>query len=331
MGIKNLNGKRVLFVAPRFFSYEIDIKSELERRGAIVDWLPDRPYDTPVLKALTSLSPSWILPFADRLYEQLLNNFSAQHYDIILVINGQTLSRSTLTRLRATYPQSRFVLYMWDSIANRKHVQYNLAHFDRICTFDPTDAKQYGMVLRPLFYGHGFETPTVPSSTQYHISFIGTAHTDRFQVVNSLRKKLSNDISSYWYLYLQAPWVFQYYRLTRPAMREAKQEDFHFKPLEKRMLHTLFANSHTVLDIEHPNQVGLTMRTFETLGSGKKLATTNMEVRNYDFFSEQNICIIDRKSPFIPHDFLVTPFEPLAESIRKRYSIEGWIDELLEL
>ena len=328
--MKRLDGKRVLFVAPRFFGYERDIRAEVERRGAIVDWLPDRPFDTPAMTALTRLRPGWVLPAADRLYESMLEGLATPRYDIVLVVNGQTLSRHVLKRLRGDYPDACFVLYMWDSLANRAHVRNNLGLFDRVCTFDPRDARHYGMHLRPLFYGHGFEsTPDTP--IRHHISFVGTAHTDRFAVVDRLRRSLPQTINAYWYLYLQAPWVLQLYRWTKPGMRHARAQDFLFVPLAKQTLQAVFAGSHAILDIEHPRQFGLTMRTFETLGAGKKLVTTNMGVREYDFYSDRNVCVIDREAPSIPREFLETPFEPLPQPLRERYSIEGWLDEVLDL
>jgi hypothetical protein len=325
-----LKGQRILFVAPRFFGYEQDIKQELERLGAIVDWLPDRPFDIPLMKAVTVFLPQCVLPFADSLYAKLLENFAANCYDIVLVVNGQTLSKRILKSLRTSFPAAKFVLYLWDSIENRSHVRANLSLFDRLCTFDPSDAKNYGMHLRPLFYGPGFDAPQdVPM--RHHISFVGTAHSDRFMVVDSLRNALPESVQAYWYLYLQAPWVLKLYRWTNPGMRYARAEDFCFVPLNKSTLKEVFASSRAILDIEHPRQTGLTMRTFETLGAGKKLVTTNAGVRDYDFYSKHNVCVIDRKVPNIPRDFLESPFDPLPKAIRRRYSIEGWLDEVLEL
>lgn len=71
------------------------------------------------------------------------------------------------------------------------------------------------------------------------------------------------------------------------------------------------------------------MRTFETLGAGKKLVTTNASVRGHDFFDERNILVIDRLAPRIPSEFFEVPPVELGPAIRTRYSIAGWLDELL--
>lgn len=328
--MRALKGQRILLIAPRFFGYERDIQEELIRQGAMVDWLPDRPFDTPLMSALTKIQPNLILPAANRLYMQMLEKFAADHYNMIIVINGQTLSGQVLLSLRNTFPAAKFVLYMWDSIANRKRVQKNLEFFDKIFTFDPRDATNYKIILRPLFYGHKFDMiPTQDQTFKYKISFVGTSHSDRFKIIDQLRLGLPSNIECFWYLYLQAPWVLQYYRLTKPGMSHAKKNDFKFTPLDKMKLKSVFFDSLSILDIEHPLQIGLTMRTFETLGASKKLITTNSGIRDYDFFSSDNICVIDRHKPFVPASFFDIPYTPLSPQIRNRYSITGWLSELI--
>ena len=328
--MRRLDGKRVLLVAPRFFGYERDIRNELERRGALVDWLPDRPFDTPLMTALTRLKTQWVLPAADLLYRRLLSQMGTTHYDTILVVNGQTLSTKMLRTLRSSFPAAKFVLYMWDSMDNRRGVVGNLPLFDATYSFDPQSARHYGMRLRPLFFSKGFERPP-HDDFKYNLSFVGTAHTDRYAVVSQLRRALPPGLSSYWYLFLQAPWVYHAYRLSNPAMREARRDEFQFVPLDKTKLQSVFSCSRAIVDIEHPRQRGLTMRTFETMGSHKKLITTNAQVRDYDFFNKDNICVVDRAAPRVTNAFLESPFVPVPSELYQRYSIEGWVDEVLEL
>ena len=70
------------------------------------------------------------------------------------------------------------------------------------------------------------------------------------------------------------------------------------------------------------------MRTFETLGAGKKLVTTNADVQNYAFFDAANICVIDRNNPSVPAAFLEKSATSVSEATRKRYSLAGWVDEI---
>ena len=322
-------GKRLLFVAPPFFGYYKEIISEIKSRGGIVDWLPDRPLDHPIGKTITRFAPKLVSLVADRTYSVLLADYGASSYDYVLVINGQTLSTKFLKSLRASYPGALLILYMWDSVANRRHLSVNFAFFDRVLSFDPADADFYGLCLRPLFYTPQFSGSHPHTAFAYDLSLVGTAHSDRYDVVSRLRHNLPPSIRTFWYLYLQAPWVFYIYRLLKPCMRRSKFDEFRFTALSMAAVNDIFLSSRAILDITHPRQRGLTMRTFEALGASKKLVTTNAAISEYDFYDPANIAVIDRRSPSIDPSFLRSDFSPLSPSILSRYSLAGWLDEVL--
>jgi hypothetical protein len=322
-------GKRFLFVAPPFFGYYKEIIGEIESRGGIVDWLPDRPLDHPIGKTITRFVPKLASISADRTYSDLLVDYGASSYDYFLVINGQTLSTKFLKYLRASYPGALFILYLWDSIANRRHIAGNFTFFDRVFSFDPADVDSYGLCLRPLFYTPQFSNSHSCTSFSFDLSLVGTAHSDRYDVVSRLSHNLPPSITTFWYLYLQAPWVFYVYRFLKPAMRRSKRHEFRFTTLSMSAVNDIFMSSRVVLDITHPRQCGLTMRTLETLGASKKLLTTNAAIFDYDFYDSANIAVIDRRSPSIDPDFLRSAYSPLAPSIVARYSLAGWLDEVL--
>lgn len=326
--MRRLDGQRILFIAPRFFGYERDIAEGLRARGATVDWLADRPYDSAIMTAATRFAPQAILPFVNRLYYRQLEAMAPMGYDHILVLNGQTVSRTFLTSLRQQFPNACLTLYMWDSIENRGHVVRNFDRFDRMLSFDPHSARQYGMQLRPLFYTRVAE-PVTPTATSYRMSFVGTAHSDRYEVISRLRAAIDPNLPSFWYLYLQSNWLFTVYKVIKPGMRVARRSDFRFDPMDKQALKHVVEQSLAIIDIEHPRQRGLTMRTFETMGLSRKLITTNRHIAEYDFFDRDNILVIDRHSPQVPGAFFETPYRPLDPRIFYRYSLDGWIDDVL--
>lgn len=319
-----LNNKRVLFIAPQFFGYEQEILAELERRGARVDFLLDRPFESAFLKAVTRWRRQWVIGAAERYYEQYTD--LSGNYDYVFVINGQTLSKRVLRLWRERFGRAKFFLYMWDSFFNRKDAADVLGLYDRAFTFDRDDARKYSINFRPLFFSKGFES-VANDSPEWDISFVGTAHTDRYAVVSKVARQVS-EVRAYYYLFLQAKWVYWAYRIINPAFISARLSDFNFKPLAKTDVQKIFFSSRAILDIEHPKQTGLTMRTLETLGARKKLITTNAQVMSYDFYRDSNICVVDRKVPVIPRDFLSTPYVEISPDIYRRYSLEGWLDEI---
>jgi hypothetical protein len=107
--------------------------------------------------------------------------------------------------------------------------------------------------------------------------------------------------------------------------RTAKINEFHFSPLSQIETRDHIFESKIIIDIQHPNQEGLTMRTIETIGAQKKLITTNSNIINYDFYSDDNILVINRGNPEIPDEFITKHYKPLPSHIYDKYSINSWI------
>jgi len=325
-----LCNKRVLYIAPRFFGYEEEIKNEFIRRGALVDMLPDRIFASTLMTGVTKLQPGLVSKSATRLYLKKLGEFNRASYDLIFIVNGQTLSTEFLSYLKKTFPQAKYLLYLWDSLENRKSVLNSLDCYDRVCSFDMIDVKKYSLVYRPLFFSSSFTRNAYDHEAEYDISFVGTAHTDRYKIVNRVSSELADNTRHLWYLHLQAKWVFWYYKLCNPYFKNAEMSEFNFSSLSKSEVGAIFNASKSILDIEHPQQNGLTMRTFETLGCEKKLVTTNKNVMDSDFYRSGNILVVDRESPKVEKEFLRRPYQSLPQALYERYALAGWMDEVLE-
>jgi len=325
----HIENKNILLIAPRFFGYEIEIANELRQQGASVDLLPDRPFNSPLMKAITRIRRELILAYANSYYKAALRGFGRESYDLILIIQGEAISIELLKSMRIMYPKAQFVLYMWDSFKNKKALISNIKYFDKSFTFDWDDAKQYGMTFRPLFFINGFHGNS-PFKNEYDVSFIGTAHSDRYRIVAALSQQLPTSIKFHKYLFLQAPWLFWLYKIFNSSFRSATISEFKFQALDALEVQRVFAVSRCVLDIEHPKQQGLTMRTLEALGSKKKFITTNKNIVNYDFFNEKNILVIDRNNiQPIPMSFFVEDFVDVPDEVISKYSIQGWIRDVI--
>jgi len=330
----DLKGKKILFICPRFFGYENHIINELEVMGAEVSFLKDRFFDGPLKSALTRLFPNLATRLASKALLKTLKKFpNNTKFDVLFVINGQTLSKIFITRFKSFNPEAQSVLYIWDSLRNRKNLGVKFSYFDRIFTFDPADAKKYNLHFRPLFFLNNFtrfNTPT-PKAHDYQLVFVGTMHSDRLKVIQSIAKLVPRHVKTFLYLYIQAPWVFWLYKIAKEEYANTKRSDFSFNPIAQDLLYEIYSSSSIILDIEHPNQQGLTMRTLESIGAGKKLITTNKSIQHYDFYNTNNIAIIDRYASEHQIDprFWDSPYQKPDECIYFRYSLKSWIREVL--
>jgi hypothetical protein len=109
------SSKRILLVAPRFFGYEQDIVTSLMSSGHDVDFLPDRPFNNPFMKALLRFRPEFGGHRAcDHFFAQCLEELGRNNYSTIIVIQGEGVTANTLKRMRTAFPQAKIVFYTWD-------------------------------------------------------------------------------------------------------------------------------------------------------------------------------------------------------------------------
>ena len=320
---------RILFIGRRFFGYERIISEELQGRGFDVDFVPDVPFNSTFMKALTRTFWPLMRPFAERLMKKKIYAVTQDsRYECIFVVIGECLTVGLLRNLKERYPSAKFSLHLWDSLSNRRqHLIKNFPFFDKISSFDPHDSQRHELIFRPLFYSSDAVSPNI--NCRWDIAFIGTAHSDRFRLLSQIHNDLDGTSSFFCYLYGHAKWVHTAYRLLRPSYWIRSDLDVKFTPLSRAEYNDVIASSRCLIDIEHTAQAGLTIRTFEILAAGKKLITTNVEIRSYDFYDSRNIHILNRRNPTIPKDFIFS--EALDRPLlSEKYSLKCWVDEVIE-
>lgn len=326
--IQNLKGKTILFFCPRFFCYESEIQNSLERLGAKVIWFDDRPSNNFYSKAVIRVNKNFLKRKISAYYAEILSNVREYDFDYLFFVNPEAISVDSLCKLQHTFPKAKSVLYMWDSFKNRKQNLQLLPLFDYKYTFDPEDAKSLGLSFRPLFFTKAYEGNS-GLAVKYDLLFIGTAHSDRYTFVKKIAE-FARLKKNKLYFYLSSKLLFLYKTIFDRSFKSVKLKDISFHSLGHQEIASLMRESAVILDINHPNQIGLTMRTFETLGSHRKLITTNKDILNYDFYHKSNVMVIDRENPHLDSLFFEIPFQDVDEEILFKYSIDGWAKEIFQ-
>jgi len=321
---------KVLLIAPDFFGYAKEIQACLARRGVEALWFDDRPATDTLTKVLIRISPKLQRGKAERYFDEVIRQAAQHPIRDVVVIKGQALSCEAIKRMKAAFPQARFTLYFWDSYKNMSSDSpAKVPLFDRAFTFDPVDAdNDPRLEYRPLFYLDEYtRLPEVEKDID--LFFFGTVHSDRYKVLSQLERALPPGIRVKKILYFPSRLVYWARRVFDPSFWGASKSEFIFKPVAKAELRALLARSRAVIDIERPIQSGLTMRTLETVGAHKKLLTTNPFAQRSDIYKASNVLVIDRAGMKIPKGFFDTDFERLGASMEKKYSLDGWLDEVL--
>ena len=321
-------GKKILFISPKYFGYETEIKKKLEEFGAIVDYYDERPSNSSIIKASIRINRRLISKIINNYYNGIIEKNRVVKYDYVFFIHVETPFCDILKRLRISNPEARYILYMWDSMLHRHNSLELSKYFDDVFTFDREDSIKYNFHFRPLFYLNEY-SETVNINPEYDIIFIGTIHSDRYRIINEIRNQCKKmGLKSYWFLYMHNRLLFYKMKYSSINNLMADINDFSFKSLNKYDIIKLLQKSKVVVDIQHPENQGLTMRTLEVLALRKKLITTNNDVINYDIYNTNNIFIIKRNNPLIDKYFIESEYLPLQDDIYNRYSLDKWINDI---
>lgn len=236
-------------------------------------------------------------------------NRQKDYYDRIVIIRPDLLSDELLGLLRAK--TNDFVAYYWDSMSLFPRKEAIKELFDKVYSFDQEDCKNFGFIPLNNFYYYEDIPATVSKNVYCLISY-----DKRITVLEKMGEYLhKKGISSTIKVYRQKPFKHKYVIPVQTVI-----------PYET-MLREM-AGSSILLEIQKENQVGLTFRAIESLGLKKKLITNNQQIKNYDFYDEQNIFVIETNEIDIPDSFFATPYKEIDEAIRSKYHLKEWINTL---
>ena len=330
----------MLFIGPKTFGYENEIKQELERAGYTVDWHDERPSSSSLVKALIRVHPGLAAPLSNAYFDRIFNSALKADYQIVFVIKGEALPLKKLEEFRKSLPNIRFIYYTWDSFKNVKNAYEKLPYFDKAYSFDRFDCLADNKIKHlPLFYTNVYgklaiPNPVAEARADIDLLLLASLHSDRYSVAQGIFRaamQIMPGIRIFKHLYYQSRWVFALRKLIDPQFRVIPWGDVEWRALNTQQTVSLIARSRILIDVHHPKQTGLTMRMMESLGAQKKIITTNPDVKNYDFYRPENILVVDRNNPIITEDFLRQPYQPLDNNTYSRYSLQMWVKEIFSL
>ncbi len=326
----NLTNKKILYIGPVSFQYDRSVIQKLIELDAVVnpfdlkDLYPNNIY----FKVVNKLNSQNKEKHKNNFYNKIL---SANNNDYVLVRQGYQLDVDFLPKLRKANPKAKFINFHWDSIRPQFNFLPIINQFHKIYSFDIKDCNDYPELnYLPLFYldiYEGFRKNNLDSKKKkYDLLFIGSwRNTERYNLIK-LTENICRQHQLRFYHYL-------YFSL-KNQMQSFKNGIFPKKAKSKKLSHKkilkLFSTANTIIDFPSSFQTGLTIRTFETLGAGKKLITTNKNIINEPFYNPEYIEVIDVNNFSLNIDFIKNkPKSSMGDNI-ENYSIKNYIYKLLQ-
>lgn len=218
--------------------------------------------------------------------------------------------------IRKHNPSCRVSLFFWNLITKERKNHILFSDKTEIYSTDQGDCVTYHLKYNHMFYPREFYKPYAPEYRN-RLFFLG---------VDKGRKKEL--------LYLHH--LFKHCGIesdirvikdkSSPLSADTEIDCNERMSYKDYLQHVL--SSGILLDIVQKGQTSLTMRVVEAIYLSKKLITNNQDIKNYEFYQENNILILPEKlghaSSRQIEDFLNKPFIPYPEEVYEHFSFEHW-------
>ncbi|MCR8872913.1 hypothetical protein [Phocaeicola barnesiae] len=316
--------KNILFISPSYFGIQEKIRKNLEDKGYNVFYISDS--ESGFLFNLSKRIPSLGRLIRNHKRVRLEKIVQRNFIDTLLVIRGNQLQYNDWVQFFEHTNIPNKIMYQWDSIRNYDYSRL-VQFYNRVITFDRKDSIEYNLIYYPLFWEKKIKEKNICTHLKEDIDllFVGIWHSDRIHILNQIYEQASrNNLHCYIKIY----YPFYLYLWLRYIRRLDLNSSFWtYKKIKPAKMDLLYQRAKCVIDINHPMQTGLTMRTMEAIGFGKKLLTTNQYIKKEDFFNEKCISIIDRANVNINFSFL---YEDAPYAGIERYELSNWLNFLLK-
>lgn len=308
-----------------FYGYNEEIINEIKKQGYNVTWFLDKIKINYIDKVLNKFDKKYIEKKFDEYFFSTIKNLEDKKFDKILIIFGASFIRKKhIDLLHEKFLNTEIIYYAWDSVKNFPLIENLLINCDKSFSFDPVDAKKYNVGFLPLFY---VSKDNKIKNAQYDVSTVMSFFVEKADGLKKILYMLPENLNNNIYLKIRDKMYFYKLKIFNRNKISDIEKYFQFSSLKRNDVYGIFCDSKVIIDCPLPNQNGLTMRTFEVLALKRKLLTTNINIKEYDFYSPDNIYVVDTGRNDIK-EFIEKDFNE-EFSISEKYSLENFIKILL--
>lgn len=344
-----MDEKKILLVASPYMGLHLDIKKGLEILGFYVEVILQKsfPNNPNIVLHNKKHSTARINEFQEILlnyWKGLLDHRSEEDlfFDYLLVINGNSIHPYLFEKLKEANRSIKAFNYIYDRIKGVYQIDHNFKYFDDIYTFDRNNVKDYNLKLLPIYWvpqneklDEEFDVFAFGGPDQIRIDLFRrieriTDSTDLRCFVKIYHPKVTNKIV------YSIRRIGKYFLQGRksPSLKDLQSDMFTSDAMPTDLFRKYINSSKVIIDSNHPYQDGLTARFMWSLGIGKKIITNNKNVLKYDFFSKEQILVINENtSDKELLDFITNQTNiPLKiKSYVDQYRIDNWLKTIIGL
>lgn len=345
---------RVLLITPEFYGVEEKIKSVLKESGYEVIWIENKilKFDyhgsNPKLKFLRRIYFFLFFPHI-RYIKRELKRIENIRFDIFISINAHIICNYLFRRLKEENPGIFSVLFLWDSFSMYSWTK-ELKQFNKVYTFDPADSEKYRIELKPNFYLK--KTDNSNPEPEFDLFFVGKFSPSRLSAIDKIVSKIENSGIKYfvklWPAYkiflhsdllykllnifqFNSNWVRSYLINFEAVEGLLKREYIITNQMRYKDMQYHLACSNVILDLPFQGQNGYTHRLIEALANGKKVITTNSNIKNESFFNSEQIHIIDEQNPEVDCNWIKERSQFPADIYFANLELSVWLKSIMNV
>lgn len=313
----------ILLIALHYHDYTNQIAAELRGLGHKVSVHDIQPRDL-MMKTMRITAPRRWQARLDAHHTDIFISERGRSYDIVLFIQVHQMSTGNLALFRREFPGAKFILYNWDSIANHNFLTH-LDVFDSVATFDPADARKYGLVHLPLFCVREFQGLARREQERRGVYFVGNiVSAARYAAIAAFRDHCS-----------RADIRLQTHLACTPVVQSRLLRTGRFprgvslRAIPRPRFIDMIETSTTVFDYANHRQTGYTMRVIENLCAGKKIITNNPRIAFEPFYSPDRIHVFEDLDFSGVAEFLAMPLADPHDKFAD-FHLQNFLVRLLE-
>jgi hypothetical protein len=338
-----LGKKKVLLLAPDSFGLYKLIAENLAYLGYDVVHIQDRgypfSYDTFGQRVLNVVRK---LIFRDKSYKGKLQNKLNQkkqlegieayeRFDFSLVLRADFFDKNIIALIRQ---KTDFMLsFHFDGIGRDPIILDYVSYFDRFYVFDESDVKEFPNFhfrYSPNFYfDFPFKFDDLRPLERNNIYYVSTFHESRVEYLSFIYHFLKSRFDSVKFIVVYNK---HKYGLIPDDVKNNMKLTTEVISFQEQLRHV--SSSDLIIDLVISEHNGYSFRILEGLRFAKKVITTNVSVRNADFYHPNNYFIIDSATDSAMvgfNEFLEQPYFQPSSDILKKYSFTNWLNTKLNI
>ncbi|WP_123981037.1 hypothetical protein [Chryseobacterium sp. G0201] len=237
--------------------------------------------------------------------------------DYILVIRADNFPIPFVKNLKKK--TKKLIAYQWDGIEKFPEIKNYFNLFDTFFCFEKVESEYNIKSITNFYFDHLPTSQKVYDTEKPRLYFVGLYWKSREEKINKFIDQVSD-------FPVELSIFIQYFK-------EPERKNDKIKYIQNRITFEenleFVKNSDILLDFVDPLHNGLSIRFFEGMYYKKKVITDNIMVKNYDFYHQDNIFVVENDNYKNIEQFLKASYHELPEDVVKKYGFSSWIKKII--